>query len=140
MKRDKAREATDNRKMIILNGFIEKYGDVKLSEVRHRLRVKLEKPRRSGRPRQWDDNVEMDIYIAVLLIRQRGFGWQEAKRAFKPFWKMSLKQVETGFSNGRAHWEKMTPSYRAEILGDPEPMGPEFQTFLDSLTTTAATR
>ena len=141
MKKKAAREDSDNRKAITLDVLIRKYGDVKLSEARHRLRLKMEERNGRGRPKLWNTELTTDIYISVLVFKKnKGWRTQKAKRAATQFWKMSLKQIETAYKVGQKRWENYPPSDKAEMWNDPEPLGPIFQAFLDGLDSIADIR
>jgi hypothetical protein len=68
--------------------------------------------KRGGRPREWDGDRLLDIYLDVEAAKARGKGQRQACVAIAKFYDLKLKVVEKRYTEARKRFHRIGQRYK----------------------------
>jgi hypothetical protein len=89
--------ADNRRALALLERLLAEHGDVRLSEA-----IRAESSRRPGRPRAWDEDKLVDVFLEVAIAIASGMRPRQACKAIAEYRSVALKVVEKRYAEGRA--------------------------------------
>jgi hypothetical protein len=122
----------DTRAELTVMRLLNRFGDVTLSEALQLLKEERNTIRKRGRQKKWDDFIAGDIYLMVHATIERGFGQIDSQHKIAEFLRLTPREIERGYKQGKAYMAKRPPT---EVNDNIEVMfeEPKFAAYIASL-------